>query len=260
MSVSTVPSTRRPVVSEEQWIAARRELLAREKDLTRQQDAIVAQRRELPWLKVTKQYFFDTPEGRVSLADLFDGRSQLIVKHNMLNPAHDVCIGCSLEMDHIEGALQHLPHRDVTFVAVSRAPVEQIETAKRRMGWTSRWVSSFRNDFNFDFHASSRPEEVARGEVFYNYQVSPIPVQDLSGFSVFYKDEAGDIYLTYASFGRGAENIMTTYVMLDMTPKGRNETANMTDWVRPHDRYGVPGYVDGIGQFHEENKGCCGSK
>lgn len=246
-------SNRHPVASEEQWIAARRELLAREKELTRHHDAVVAQRRELPWLKVSKQYFFDTPNGKVSLADLFDGRSQLIVKHNMLNPAHDVCIGCSIEMDHIEPALMHLPHRDVTFVAVSRAPLEQIQAAQERMGWSARWVSSYHSDFNYDFHASFRPEDVARGEVFYNYAVAPIPVQDLSGFSVFYKDENGDIYLTYASFGRGQEHIMTTYVMLDMTPKGRDEKqrGNMTEWLRPHDRYGVPGSVDGVGQFHE---------
>lgn len=264
MSIATsIASPARPrVASEEQWIAARRELLAREKELTRQYDAIVAQRRELPWLKVTKQYFFDTPNGKVSLADLFGGRSQLIVKHNMLNPAHDVCIGCSIEMDHIEPALMHLPHRDVTFVAVSRAPVEQIQAAQQRMGWSARWVSSLDSDFNFDFHASSRPEDIARGEVFYNYAVAPIPVQDLSGFSVFYKDENGDIYLTYASFGRGQETIMTTYMMLDMTPKGRNEEerGNMTEWLRPHDRYGVPGDVDGIGQFHEKSGSCCGAR
>ena len=247
-------------VSKEQWIAARRELLAREKELTRQQDRIAAERRQLPWLKVEKQYFFDTRNGKVSLADLFDGRSQLIVKHNMLNPAHDVCVGCSLEMDHIDPALVHLAHRDVTFVAVSRAPLEQIQAAQRRMGWSSKWVSSFDSDFNYDFHASSRPEQVARGEFFYNYEVKPIPVQDLSGFSVFYKDANGDIYLTYASFGRGQENIMTTYVMLDMTPKGRDETqrGNMTDWIRPHDRYDAAGSVNEIGQFLATDS-CCRS-
>jgi len=247
-----------PVVSEEQWIATRRELLVREKELTRQQDRIAAARRELPWLKVTKEYFFETPEGRVSLSDLFDGRSQLIVKHNMLNPKSDLCVGCSFEMDHIEGALLHLPHRDVTFVAISRAPVEQIQAAQRRMGWSARWVSSLKSDFNYDFHASFRPEDVARGAVFYNYQVAAIPIEDLSGFSVFYKDENGDLFLTYASFGRGQENILSTYVMLDMTPKGRNETerGNLTDWVRLHDRYDTNGSVDRTGQFVAAEK-CC---
>jgi predicted dithiol-disulfide oxidoreductase (DUF899 family) len=259
MSAST-SLPRQPVVSEQEWIAARRELLAREKELTRQQERIAAARRALPWVKVAKDYFFDTPDGKVSLADLFDGRSQLIVKHNMLNPKHDVCTGCSFEMDHIEGALVHLAHHDVSFVAISRAPVAQIQAAQRRMGWSARWVSSFHSDFNYDFHASSRPEDVARGEVFYNYEVKPIPVQDLSGFSVFYRDENGDIYLTYASFGRGQENIMTTYVMLEMTPKGRNEPerGNLTDWVRPHDRYDTDGYVDQIGQFIA-TKSCCQS-
>lgn len=233
----------RTVQSEQEWIAARRDLLAREKELTRHQDRVVAARRELPWLKVEKQYLFDTPSGKVSLSELFDNRSQLIVKHYMLSPERDICVGCSFEMDHIEGALKHLPHRDVTFVAISRAPVEQIQAAQRRMGWSARWVSSLRNEFNYDFHASFKPEDVARGEVFYNYEVKPIPIQDLSGFSVFYKDENGDIYLTYASFGRGQENIMTTYVMLDMTPNGRNEApgTNLTSWVRPHDSYSTEG-------------------
>ena len=246
------------VVPENEWIESRRQLLAEEKELTHHQERIAAARRAMPWLKVEKEYFFDTPDGKVSLADLFDGRSQLIVKHNMLNPAHDVCIGCSFEMDHIEGALVHLPHRDATFVAISRAPLQQIQAAQRRMGWTARWVSSYDSDFNYDFHVSFKPEDVARGQVFYNYEVAPIPVQDLSGFSVFYKDDLGDIYLTYASFGRGQENIITTYVMLDMTPKGRNETVrgDMREWVRPHDRYDTDGYVNDIGQF-VAMEGCC---
>ena len=249
-----------PVLTPQEWIAARRQLLAEEKEFTRHQERIAAARRALPWVKVEKQYVFDTPNGKVSLTDLFDGRSQLIVKHNMLNPKHDVCTGCSFEMDHIEGARVHLENHDVSIVAVSRAPLAQIKAAQRRMGWTIPWVSSYASDFNYDFHVSFKPEDIARGQVFYNYAVQPIPVEDLSGFSVFYKDEDGDIYLTYASFGRGQENIITTYVMLDITPKGRNETArgNMTEWVRPHDRYDTDGYVDPIGQF-VATKGCCQS-
>ena len=246
------------VVSQDEWLAARRTLLNEEKQLTRQQQRVAAARRELPWVKVTKDYVFDTPHGKVRLADLFGGRSQLIVKHNMLNPKHDVCVGCSLEMDHIEAARVHLEHHDVSIVAVSRAPLAQIQAAQKRMGWTTPWVSSHDSDFNYDFHVSFRPEDVARGQVFYNYEVKPIPVEDLSGFSVFYKDEHGGIFHTYATFGRGAEYVMTPYVFLDMTPKGRNETGhgNMTDWARPHDRYDVPGQINPIGQF-VAGESCC---
>jgi predicted dithiol-disulfide oxidoreductase (DUF899 family) len=253
--------THRPIVTEQEWITARRLLLAKEKELTRHQDRISAARRALPWVRVDKSYSFDSSDGKVSLADLFAGRSQLIVKHFMLSPGRDICVGCSFEMDHIEGALMHLPQRDVTFVAISRAPVEQIQAAQRRMGWTAKWVSSLHNTFNYDFHASFKPEDVARGEVFYNYEVKAIPIEDLSGFSVFYKDDAGDIYLTYASFGRGQENIMTTYVMLDMTPKGRDEApgTNLTSWVRPHDSYTKQGQTSSkTGEFLEA-QACCTS-
>jgi predicted dithiol-disulfide oxidoreductase (DUF899 family) len=248
--------SRHKVLSEEEWIAARRELLKQEKQLTEHEQRIAAARRELPWLKVKKEYVFDTPQGKVSLADLFAGRSQLIIKHNMLNPKHDVCVGCSLEMDHIEPARIHLEHNDVSIVAVSRAPVAQIQAAKKRMGWTIPWVSSFESDFNYDFHVAFKQEDIARGQVFYNYSLQPITVEDLSGFSVFYKDEKGDIFLTYASFGRGAEFVMTPYVFLDMAPKGRNEhkRGDMTDWARPHDRYDVPGEMEPIGQFIAEKR------
>ena len=250
MNASVSPSPHK-VVSQDEWLAARRNLLNAEKQLTRQQQRVAAARRELPWVKVTKDYVFDTPQGKVRLADLFAGRSQLIIKHNMLNPKHDVCVGCSFEMDHIESARVHLEHHDVSIVAVSRAPVAQIEAARKRMGWTTPWVSSYDSDFNYDFHVSFRPADIARGQVFYNYEVKPIPVEDLSGFSVFYQDEHGGIFHTYATFGRGAEYVISAYVFLDMTPKGRNETGrgNMTDWARPHDRYDVPGNIDPIGQF-----------
>jgi predicted dithiol-disulfide oxidoreductase (DUF899 family) len=228
------------VVTWPEWIAARHELMARENELIRLQEQTAAARRALPWVKVEKQYFFDTPDGKVSLAGLFDERHQLIVKHNTLNPKQDMCTRCSFEMDHIEGALAHLPHRDVTFVAVSRAPLAQIRAVQRRMGWSAKWVSSYNSDFNHDYHVSFKPEEFVRADV-----------EDLPGYSVFYRDDNNDIYLTYASIGRGHENFMSTYVMLDMTPKGRNETppGNMTAWVRPHDRYDTNGYVDANGQF-----------
>ena len=189
-SVSVSPHT---FLSQDKWLAARRDLLNEEKALTKQQQRVAAARRKLPWMKVTKEYVFDTPKGRVRLADLFAGRTQLIIKHNMLNPKHDVCVGCSIEMDSIEGARVHLEHHDVSIVAVSRAPLAQIQAAQQRMGWTTPWVSSYHSDFNYDFHVSFRPEDIARGQVFYNYEVTPIPVEDLSGFSVFYKDENGDM-------------------------------------------------------------------
>ena len=246
------------VVSQEEWLAARRDLLREEKALTKQQQRVAAARRELPWMKITKDYVFDTANGKVRLSDLFAGRSQLIVKHNMLNPKDDVCVGCSFEMDAIEGARVHLEHHDVSIVAVSRAPLAQIQAAQKRMGWTVPWVSSFESDFNYDFHVSFKPEDIARGEVFYNYEVARIPVQDLSGFSVFYKDDNGDIFHTYGTFGRGAEYVMTAYVFLDMTPKGRNENGrgNLTDWVRPHDRYDANGAINPFGQFVAEGS-CC---
>lgn len=245
-------------MSQEERLAARRELLNQEKQLTRQQQRVAAARRELPWVKVTRDYVFDAPEGRTRLADLFAGRSQLIVKHNMLNPSNDVCVGCSLEMDAIEGARVHLEHHDVSIVAVSRAPLAKIVAAQKRMGWTTRWVSSHDSDFNYDFHVSFKPEHIARGQVFYNHEMAAVPVEDLSGFSVFYKDESGTVFHTYGTFGRGAEYVMTAYVFLDMTPKGRNETGrgNLTDWVRPHDRYDVPGSADPFGQFVAHG-GCC---
>jgi predicted dithiol-disulfide oxidoreductase (DUF899 family) len=247
-------------VSEAEWLTARRELLRQEKQLTRQQQRVAAARRELPWLKVTKDYAFDTPAGKVGLVDLFGGRSQLIVKHNMLNATNDVCVGCSLEMDAIEGARVHLEHHDVSIVAVSRAPLAKILQAQARMGWTIPWVSSCDSDFNYDFHVSFRPEDIANGQVFYNYETSAIPVEDLSGFSVFYKEVNDEIFHTYGTFGRGAEYVMTAYVFLEMTPRGRNETGrgNLTDWVRPHDRYGVAGSADPFGQFVGE-EGCCHS-
>ncbi len=246
------------VVSQEKWLEARRGLLNEEKQLTRQQQRVAAARRELPWTKVTNDYVFDAPNGRMRLADLFDGRSQLIVKHNMLNPTNDVCIGCSLEMDAIEGARVHLEHHDVSIVAVSRAPLGKILAAQKRMGWTTPWVSSLDSDFNYDFHVSFKPEDLARGQAFYNYQTGPVSVEDRSGFSVFYKDETGTVFHTYGTFGRGAEYVMTAYVFLDMTPEGRNETGrgNLTDWVRPHDCYDVPGSANAFGQFVAQHGSC----
>ena len=204
-------------------------------------DDLSAKRRALPWVKIEKEYVFDTLGGHMTLADLFDGRSQLIVHHFMFGPGWEAgCIGCSFAADHIEGTLVHLKHHDVSLVRVSRAPLAEIEAYRQRMGWRAKWVSSYGSDFNYDFHVSFRPEEIAKGEVTYNYATSNVSIEDLSGLSVFYRDTSGDIFHTYSTYGRGDELVDSTYMLLDMTPKGRNETGphhNLMDWVKRHDEY-----------------------
>jgi predicted dithiol-disulfide oxidoreductase (DUF899 family) len=230
------------LVSRDEWLTARKELLKQEKELTRQRDALTAKRRELPWVRVEKEYVFDTPKGKQTLADLFDGRSQLVVNHFMLGPGwKEGCVGCSFGADHIEGALVHLEHHDVTVVVVSRAPLHEIEAYKKRMGWRFNWVSSYDSDFNYDYHVSFTKEDMTKGRVYYNFEMTEALIEELPGLSVFYKDAAGDIFHTYSSYARGAEELLGTYMVLDLTPKGRNETGpnhNLMDWVRRHDRYG----------------------
>lgn len=245
------------VVSREEWTKARKELLAREKEYTRARDALNAKRLALPWVKVEKDYVFDTPQGKKTLADLFDGRRQLMIKHFMMWPGrNDVCTGCAFEVDHVGGALVHLNNHDVTYVAVARAPLNEIDAVKKRMGWTFDWVSSFHSDFNYDFHVSFKPDET--GSAYYNYETMASPMTDLSGHSAFYRNESGEIFHTYSAFGRGAEEVLTTYMYLDMMPLGRNEGAEkMSGWVRPHDKYEEGGHVDGKGQYHAPTK-CCG--
>jgi predicted dithiol-disulfide oxidoreductase (DUF899 family) len=250
------------VVSRKEWLAARTALLAKEKAFTKARDALGAERRELPWVKVEKTYIFDTVYGNKTLLDLFDGRSQLIIKHFMFGPDwKEGCVGCSFEMDHVEAALQHIEHHDVTVVAVARAPLPKIEAFKKRMGWHFKWVSSAGSDFNFDYHVSFTPEEMASGEVMYNYRKEKPVSDELSGISVFIKNAAGEIFHTYSAFGRGAEELLGAYMLLDLTPKGRNETGpnfNLTDWVRHHDRYGAGGHVDHTGRFQEGiSESCC---
>jgi predicted dithiol-disulfide oxidoreductase (DUF899 family) len=228
------------VVSREEWTAARQALLVKEKEFTRLRDQLSAERRALPWVKVEKTYTFDAPEGRVTLADLFDGRSQLLVKHFMFGPEWEQgCVGCSFGADHVDGARVHLEHHDVSYVSVSRAPLARIEAFKRRMGWGFKWVSSFGSDFNYDFHVSFTPEDFAKGQVYYNYEWQAPRGDEMSGMSVFYRDAAGDIFHTYSWYARGGEMTLGTYSFLDLTPKGRDETinGNLTDWVRHHDRY-----------------------
>lgn len=251
------------IVSQSEWLSARKALLAKEKELTRLRDKLSEERRALPWVKVEKDYVFDTPQGKKTLSDLFAGRSQLIVKHFMLAPGQlEGCVGCSFEVDHVDGALVHLEHHDVTYVAVARAPLAEIETYKKRMGWHFTWVSSGDSDFNYDFHTSFTKDEVAKGKAYYNFEITDVPLEDLSGNSVFTKDANGDIFHTYSTYGRGLEEILGTYMYLDITPKGRNENGpnhNLTDWVRLHDRYDSGGCVDATGRYRapEAAHACC---
>jgi predicted dithiol-disulfide oxidoreductase (DUF899 family) len=228
-----------PVVPKAQWIAERKALLAREKELTRLRDQIASERRALPWEHIDKDYVFEAPEGRRSLADLFEGRRQLLVQHFMLGPGWaQGCPSCSYMADHIGGMQVHLEHRDVTVLVVSRAPLAEIERFRQRMGWQFRWVSSNGSDFNYDFGVSFTPEERAKGDVNYNFSMRAFPSEEAPGVSVFYKDDAGEVFHTYSTYGRGVEVMMGTYNMLDLTPKGRDEQAGHgMAWVRHHDRY-----------------------
>jgi predicted dithiol-disulfide oxidoreductase (DUF899 family) len=228
-----------PVVSREEWLVARQALLAREKEITHLRDHINAERQALPWVRVEKSYEFDTPSGRRSLGDLFAGRSQLVIYHFMLGPDWQAgCPGCSFLADHFDGALPHLEHHDVSLVAVSRAPLAKIEAYRRRMGWNFPWVSSYDSDFNYDFNVSFTPEQLASGQVFYNF--TSIPSANLGeeqpGLSAFSRNEAGEVFHTYSGHTRGLEEMIGTLMILDRAPKGRNETTTF-DFVRRHDEY-----------------------
>jgi len=228
------------IVSREQWLAERQALLAREKELTRAQDDLARQRRQLPWVRVDKAYVFDTPQGPRRLAELFDGRRQLLVQHFMLAPGWaEGCPSCSFMADHHDGMLPHLAQRDVTLLVVSRAPLAQIEAFRRRMGWRFRWVSSHGSDFNHDYGVSFTPEQRNGGSVPYNYRQQPFPHEEAPGISVFVRDDAGTVFHSYSRYGRGVEAMMGTYTLLDLVPRGRDEDAldyGMA-WVRHHDRY-----------------------
>ena len=229
--------TNHSIVSHEQWVTERRKLLAREKELTRLRDQVAQERRSLPWVRIDKVYTFDTPEGARTLADLFEGRRQLMVQHFMLGPEwEEGCPSCSFMADHTDGMNVHLAQRDVTFVAISRAPLSKIERFRQRMGWKFKWVSSFGSDFNHDFHVSFTPQE-AKGQVYYNYSRQPFECEEMPGISVFYKGGAGEVFHTYSAYRRGVEAMMGTYTLLDLTPKGRDERAGPMAWVRHHDRY-----------------------
>jgi predicted dithiol-disulfide oxidoreductase (DUF899 family) len=228
------------VVSSDRWIEKRVALLAREKELTRLRDQVARERRALPWRRVEKNYVFDTPEGPRTLGDLFEGRRQLLVQHFMLAPGWEQgCKSCSFMADHLLGAERHLQHRDVTVLLVSRAPLAEIERFRRRMGWDFTWVSSHGSDFNLDFHVSFPPETREAGAVEYNYRRVDFPQDEAPGISFFCKDDAGDVFHTYSTYGRGVEVMMGTYHLLDLAPQGRGEAgdAHGMQWVRHHDRY-----------------------
>jgi predicted dithiol-disulfide oxidoreductase (DUF899 family) len=227
------------VVSREDWLVARRRLLAREKEATHLRDAINTERLALPWVKIEKAYRFETPAGPKTLADMFGPRSQLIVYHFMLGPGWEAgCPGCSFLVDHLDGALPHLEHHDVTLTAVSRAPLAEIEAYRKRMGWRFPWVSSNGSDFNYDFHVSFSEADLATGSVCYNFAELKAEQagSELPGLSAFIRNEAGEVFHTYSSYARGPEELIGTLMILDLAPKGRNEDTTM-NFVRRHDEY-----------------------
>jgi predicted dithiol-disulfide oxidoreductase (DUF899 family) len=239
-TTNEVNTANHPVVSGDRWVAERKALLAHEKELTRLRDQIARERRALPWVRIEKEYVFDGPEGQRTLAELFEGRRQLMVQHFMLAPGWEQgCPSCSFMADHIDGMNVHLAHRDVTLLAVSLAPLVDIERFRQRMGWQFEWVSSHANDFNHDFGVTFTPEDRVQGEVYYNYGMFPFPQEEAPGISVFFKDDAGNVFHTYSTYGRGVEVMMGTYDLLDLTPKGRNErdVDYKMEWLRHHDRY-----------------------
>jgi predicted dithiol-disulfide oxidoreductase (DUF899 family) len=261
MASSTIEVAHPKVVSPGEWLAARSAFLAKEKEFTRLRDELSRQRRALPWEKVEKRYEFDATNGKVTLADLFDGRSQLMVYHFMFGPGwQQGCASCSYIADHFDGSTIHLANRDTTLAVVSRAPVAEIEAFKRRMGWKFQWVSSFAGDFNFDYHVSFTPEEKSSGKVYYNYATGEFPSEEAPGASVFARDAAGEIFHTYSSYARGLDILMGAYNVLDLVPKGRDEDglAFSMSWVRHHDRY-AEGYFVDPAQKYEQPKSSVGS-
>jgi predicted dithiol-disulfide oxidoreductase (DUF899 family) len=237
-----------PVVTREDWLVARKALLAKERELTRLRDAVSAERRALPWVKVDKPSVFDAPEGQVRLDELFGRRSQLAVYHFMLTPGSDhICPGCSFISDHIDAARLHFENADLSFAAISRAPLAQIEPVKKRMGWHFRWVSSHGSDFNYDYGVSFRKSDLAEGRAIYNYGTPIKSSEDAHGTSIFAKDGTGAVFHTYSTFARGAEMLLGAFNWLDLTPKGRNEAGGTMSWVKLHDEY----------KSHEASAQCC---
>jgi predicted dithiol-disulfide oxidoreductase (DUF899 family) len=238
MIMTTRTSFPPKIVSRKEWLAARTALLVKERAMTHELDALRAERRRLPWVAVEKRYSFEGPEGQCTLADLFRGRSQLAVYHFMLTPGSDhICKGCSFIADHIDAARQHFEHADLSFAAISRAPLERIEQVRRRLGWTFPWVSSGGTDFNFDFGVSFTKEDIAAGRAIYNYGTPIKSSEDMFGTSIFVRNARGDIFHTYSTYHRGAELLLGAFNWLDLTPKGRNEAEGVMSWVKLHDEY-----------------------
>ena len=251
------------VVSPNEWLAARTEFLQKEKEFTRLRDELSRQRRQLPWEKVEKAYVLEGPNGQETLADLFDGRGQLIVYHFMFGPGWEAgCPSCSYISDHFDGMTIHLANRDTTLIAISHAPIAEIAAFQKRMGWKFKWVSSFGSDFNYDYHVSFTPGEKASGKVYYNYERTEFPADEAPGASVFSKDATGAVFHTYSTYARGLDIMLGVYNFLDMTPKGRGEEglAHSMSWVRHHDRYDQGYVVDknaGYQQPKKTDSSCC---
>jgi len=229
------------IVSKDEWLAARSALLKKEKEFTLLRDKLGQQQRDMPWVLVDKKYLFDGPNGKQTLSDLFDGRSQLIVYHFMYDPNWDAgCPSCSFWADNFNGIVVHLNQRDVTMIAVSKAPYSKIGEYKKRMGWNFKWVSSYDNDFNFDYHVSFTPEELSEKKAFYNYSFQDTHSPEREGVSVFYKDTAGHVFHTYSAYARGIDVLNVAYHYLDLVPMGRDEDGHefRQFWVRRHDEYG----------------------
>lgn len=257
----TATQTRHTVVSHDEWLKARIALLAAEKELTRRRDELSRQRRELPWERVEKNYGFAGPEGPEALADLFRGKSQLIIYHFMLGPNwEEGCKSCSYLADHFDGPQIHLAHRDVAFAAVSRAPIVRIQAFRKRMGWRFHWVSSYGTEFNRDYGVQFTPDELA-GEVPYNYGKQRFGAEEAPGLSVFYKNDADEIFHTYSAYARGLDALVGAYQFLDLVPKGRDEDglAFTMSWVRHHDRYDDQYAVDPAAGYEKprETGECC---
>jgi predicted dithiol-disulfide oxidoreductase (DUF899 family) len=229
------------VVSREEWIEARKDFLAKEKEFTRMRDQLSQQRREMPWVRVDKNYLFEGPEGKVTLADLFAGKSQLIVYHFMFDPGWEAgCKSCSFWADNYNPIVVHLNHRDANLVAISRTPLEKLQAYRKRMGWSFNWVSSLGNDFNYDYHVSYTPEEIAKGEGYYNYRMGTTTMGiERPGISVFHKDADGNIFHTYSTYERGLDMLNGAYHIMDLLPKGRDEKGlkYTQEWVHRHDEY-----------------------
>jgi len=226
------------IVSEAEWTQARKELLAREKEFNRLRDELSQRRRDLPWVRVDKAYVFDGADGRATLPELFAGKSQLIVYHFMFDPSWEAgCKSCSFWADNYDPAVVHLNHRDVNMVAISKAPLDKLMAYRERMGWSFKWYSSLGNDFNRDYHVSHTPDEIAKGEAYYNYARQKPYASEAPGISVFYKDPGGAVFHTYSTYARGLDMLNGTYHLLDLVPKGRDEGGRNQFWVRRHDEY-----------------------